>query len=275
MFIFVTMDTMAKWIISDHHVAQISWMRFGVATLVFAMLMRRPGSGFRGVVSSKIYWQLARGLCLVASTSLFYVGLLFVPLAEAITLVLTAPFMVAVLSALLLGERVPGYGWVAIMLGFVGALLVIRPGLGIVHWGAVLPLVSGLGFAGVQLISRYLAVGEDPGSTLLITALVGAVILTPFGLALWQPPTLTALGLLVMIGVLAAIADGLLLRAFRSASASALAPFQYTQILWAGVFGFVVFREIPDAPAFGGAMLILLSGVYLLSRNVREADPTV
>ena len=200
----------------------------------------------------------------ISVTFLFYAGLRHVPLAESIMLVNTAPFMIALLAGPCLGERMTRGAWAAVAIGFAGTIVVLRPGLGALHWAAILPLLTAAGFSITQIVTRRLSIEEDHWTILLYTAGLGALLLTPFGLAAWSSGT-TFLDwtLLATVGAIAAAADTALLAALRRAPASTLAPVQYSQILWAMLAGLVVFAEFPDRFALAGAAIIVAGGLLL------------
>ena len=264
MLVFVGMDTIAKSVLESVHIVAVVWVRFCLHFGLLCLFAPRPV--WRQLRTHHLALQLTRGGCWIGITFLFYAGLRFVPLAESIMLMNTAPLMVAVaigFGGALKGERLDPVRWLAIGIGFVGVLIVLRPGSGALHWGAIFPLLAAAGFAGAQIVTRRLSFDEDPWTTLLYTGGVGAIALTPFGLGFAPPLDTTPWLPLVALGVLSVLGEVTLLAAFRRTEASVLAPYQYTQTVWAMASGVIVFGERPDLFAILGAMVIVLAGVVV------------
>ncbi|MDH3688278.1 MAG: DMT family transporter [Gammaproteobacteria bacterium] len=264
MLIFVVMDSFAKGLVGTQHIVQVVWLRFAFHFVTLCVLVPQKRTIAMRFRTRSFKWHAARGLCLTLMTFLFYTGLRYVPLAEANILASTAPFVVAILAVALLGEHIGAFRWAMICAGFVGALIVIRPGLGFLHWGAVFPLLTAVCFAIVQLVSRRLARDENAWTTLLYSAGLGTVVVTPLGLAFWESPGVGTLTLMASVGVAAAAGDTMLLRSIKLAPASTVAPFQYTQIVWAILIGYIWFGELTDFVGIIGASIIVASGLALM-----------
>ena len=261
MAMFVGMDTIAKHLLETVHIAAVAWIRFCVHFALLCVLI--PPPRMTRLRTQRFGLQVLRAGCWIGITFLFYTGLRYVPIAESIMLINTAPFIVALLAGALMGEHLDRTRWLAVVIGFAGALVVLRPGLGALHWGAIFPLLAAAGFAGAQFLTRRLSVDEDPWTTLLYTAGLGALALTPFGLLHAPPWATVSWPPLLALGVLAACGEILLLAAFRRAQTSLLAPCQYTQIVWAMASGVLIFGEIPDRFSMLGATIIVVAGVVL------------
>ena len=261
MALFISTDTLAKLLLATHAIAFIAWVRFCVQFgLLFALA---PGPRLARLRARRHALLWLRTGAWISVTFLFYAGLRHVPLAESIMLVNTAPFMIALLAGPCLGERMARTAWAAVAVGFAGTIVVLRPGFGALHWAAIFPLLTAAGFSLTQIVTRRLSIEEDHWTILLYTAGLGALLLTPFGLAAWSGTTLLDWTLLASVGVLAAAADTAMLAALRRAPASTLAPVQYSQILWAMLAGLVVFAEFPDRFAVAGAAVIVAGGLLL------------
>jgi drug/metabolite transporter (DMT)-like permease len=269
------MDTLAKFLLRSYPLPPLIFARYAVHTLLMLMLLA-PRMGFDLLRTKRPGLQVMRGLLLVASTGLFYLALRYLPLAEAAAITFVAPVMVTALSGPMLGERVSARQWVAVTLGFIGVLVIIRPGGGMLTYASVLPLVTALLFALYQIMTRKLAGRENPFTTLFFTALVGtlaASLMLPFS---WQSPSLTQAGLMAAIGCLGGLGHFLLIWAVEIASPTALAPFIYTQLVWSTLLAFVAFGEFPDLVSMLGMLVIIAAGLLPVNwRRLRQTSEAV
>ena len=266
-FLFSAMDTLAKFTLRSYPIGPLIWARYSVHT-AFMLTLLAPRMGLRLVRTSRPALQVTRGLLLVASTGFFYLSLCHLPLAEAAAISFVAPVLVTALSGPMLNESVTQRQWVAVSLGFLGVLVIIRPGGGLLKLTAVFPLMSALVFALYQIMTRKLAGREDPLTTLFFTALVGTAatsLLLPFT---WQAPTLLQVGQMLAIGCLGGLGHFLLIRAVEIASPTTLAPFVYTQLVWSTLLALIAFGEFPDFISLLGMVIIIVAG--LLAVNWRR-----
>lgn len=266
MFLFSGVDTMGKFLTETVHPVQIVWFRqlgllLGVVVLI----------GVRGrsvLVSSNPKLQIGRGVLAACSATFFIVGVSYVPLADAVAITFVAPFMVTVMGALILREPVGIRRWTAVLVGFIGTLIVIRPGMGVIHPAAVLLIVAATAFALRQVLSRMLAGEDKTQTTVAYTAIVSWTLLTiplPF---IWQNPSSgLEIGLLTAMAVVAAFAEILVIMALDAAQAVVVAPVQYSLLIWGTFYGFVVFGQLPDAWTWIGALIIVATGLYTLNRE--------
>lgn len=258
-------DAMTKHLALSLSVPLILWVRYCVQSVLLP-LMFVPSLG-RGLFHTyRPGLQLLRGVSLLAVGVLIISGLRYIPLAETTAVIFLAPLFVTLLSALLLREQVRQVQWLAIGLGLLGVLLVVRPGGELFVWPILYPLAAALCFAFYQLLTRLLAGKDHPATSNFYSGLVGAVLLTPF--ALLQLDTVGQLapldiGMLLGLGVLAMAGHMLLTQAFRYATAAVLAPFTYGQIISACVVGWIAFGQLPDALALAGVAVIIASGVWM------------
>jgi len=266
-FLFSAMDTLAKFTLRSYPMGPLIWARYFVHT-AFMLTLLAPRMGLRLVRTSRPVQQIVRGLLLVASTGFFYLSLRHLPLAEAAAISFVAPVLVTALSGPMLNERVTRRQWGAVTLGFLGVLVIMRPGGGVLSLAAAFPLMSALVFALYQIMTRKLAGREDPLTTLFFTALVGTLatsLLLPFT---WQTPTLLQGGLMLAIGCLGGLGHFLLIRAVEIASPTTLAPFVYTQLVWSTLLAFIAFGEFPNPVSLLGMLVIIAAG--LLAVNWRR-----
>ncbi len=266
MFLFAAVDTQAKFLTITLHPLQVVWSRqLGLLVGVLILLAIRGASVLH---TRHPALQITRGALAACSATLFIVAVSFVPLADAVTVSFVAPFIVTLLGALLLREPVGIKRWIAVIIGFLGTLIVIRPGFGAFHPALLLVLVAAAFFAMRQIISRILGTTERTSTTVAYTALVGSFLLTlplPF---VWKwPTTSTEIILLTSMTIMAAIAEFLVIKSLEVALAVVVAPVQYTLIIWGTMYGYLVFGQLPDIWTWIGASIIVATGFYTLRRE--------
>lgn len=271
MFLFSGVDTMGKFLTETLHPIQIVWCRqLGLLLGVLFLIGLRGRSVLR---SSHPKLQISRGVLAAISATLFIIGVSFVPLADAVAITFVAPFMVTVMGAIILREPVGFRRWAAVSIGFLGALIVIRPGLGVIHPASGLLIIAATAFALRQVLSRLLAGDDKVQTTVAYTALVSCFLLTvplPF---VWQTPaTGFEVSLLIAMAVLAAVAETFVIMALSSAQAVVVAPVQYSLLLWGTLYGFFVFGQLPDFWTWVGAFVIVATGIYTLNRERLAGD---
>ncbi len=270
-FVFSLADSLAKVLTADYHPVQIVWTRqLGITAGVLVLIALKGPQILRSVAPGL---QISRGLCAIISATAFVFALRHVPLADAVAVSFAAPFMVTVLGALLLGEQVGVRRWSAILAGFVGTLIVIRPGFGVFHPAIFLVLLAAAAFAFRQILSRYLGNRDRTDTTLAYTALTTIVLLAiplPF---FWQAPvSLNHIGIMAVMALLAGTGEYLIIRALEIALAVVVAPMQYAMIVFSSVWGFLIFGHIPDVWTWTGALVIIVSGVYMMVREARKKE---
>jgi drug/metabolite transporter (DMT)-like permease len=262
-FCLSSLDATAKYLVRDHSLWVVVWARYaGQMVVVTPFAWHRAGPGFWR--TRKPGLQLLRSLFLVLATLGFWGGLRYLPLAEASSITFLAPTFVVLLSWPLLHERAPPARQIASTVGFIGILILLRPGSAVMHPAVVLLLAAALANALYQLLTRRL-LDEKLPTTLFYSASVGTVVLTlglPFAT---DVPRLMAIGIapLVLLGVLAGIGHWCITHAYLLAPASLLTPFTYLQILWATAFGYLMFGQHPDRLSALGMAVVVASGVVL------------
>ncbi|HWE24897.1 MAG TPA: DMT family transporter [Myxococcales bacterium] len=244
---------------------QIAWGRYVLtgALLVPVVLAR---AGRRGLLPRPEPLHVIRAIIPAAIAVIFYMGLLFLPLASASALLFTNPLFITAFSALFLRERVAPYRWAIVATGFAGVLLVIRPGVDVFHPGALLPIATAIGFAALAVLNRKLAGGTPAIATTLHYSVVGVVLLSPAAVLGWRPFDATLVIWLAIMAAIGGTAMWLVTAAYERAEASVLAPFHYVELVSAVAIGFVVFRETPEPSAIAGIVLILTAGVAVTYR---------
>jgi drug/metabolite transporter (DMT)-like permease len=266
MFVFAAVDAMAKYLTDYLPPLQIVWARqLGLFTGVVLLI------GLRGFAILKTHHpvlQVGRGIAAAMSATLFIVGLYYVALADAVSVTFIAPLVVTMLGALLLGERVGVHRWTATTIGFLGTLVVIRPGFASFHPGLLFPFVAAILFAVRQIISRHIGHHDRTATTVAYTALTATFLLTctlPF---VWRPISSGHLFIVIAaMSLLAALGEFLVIRALEVGLAVFVSPLHYTIIIWASLYGFLLFGQFPDGWTWTGAAIITVSGLYIMHRE--------
>jgi drug/metabolite transporter (DMT)-like permease len=194
---------------------------------------------------------------------------MFLPLADCVVIAFVSPLLVTALSVPLLGERVGIHRWGAVIFGLFGVMFVIRPGMRIVHWASILPLIAALFYANFQITTRILGRIDDALTSLFYTSVGGLILSSIAVLFVWVSPSLEQWLILVWLGFLGVVGHYFMIKAFELAPVSLLAPFDYTALIWATLLGFVLFGDLPDAWTIMGAIIIISSGLYLIKRERR------
>lgn len=270
LFLYSAIDATAKGLTQELHPLQIIWFR-----LVGMLAVALGGVAYYGPRLFKTQHralQILRGFLAVGSTLLFIITLKFVPLAEATAATFVMPFMVTILGALLLKETVGIRRWSAVVIGFLGAMIIMRPGLGVVHPSILLVVVAAAMFASRQVVGRILSRTDSTATTLLYTSLTATVAVSIFLPWVWITPANSTLWFkaALLLG-LSGIAEWLMIKAFEDAEATALAPFHYTLILWSTFYGVVLFGEFPDGWTWIGTGIIVAAGLYTVQRERKAA----
>ncbi len=259
---FACVDAMTKHLASAWNVPLVVAVRYIVNVLALAAIYL-PGHGLAMLKTNRTGLVFVRGLCLSAASLFAGLALTRMPVAETLSIIFLAPFVVMVLAIPLLGEKVTAAGWLAAIAGFCGVLLVARPGGGLDPLGIAFALGCASVTVGYYLLSRILAKTESTMAMLFHTALIGAVLFgayLPWSLKGPMPGGLD-LGLFVLIGLTATLGHYLFTAAFRVAPASVLAPVNYLHLFWAGVVGYLAFGHIPAPLSIAGMALVVVAGV--------------
>jgi drug/metabolite transporter (DMT)-like permease len=265
------LNASAKYLTAYYPVLEIVWARYA-GHFIYMVLAFSPRRGASLLVSSQPAMQLLRSALLCTSTLIYMTALHYIPLTTAAAISFTGPFMVAALAPLVLGERVGMMRWLAIGIGFLGALVVIRPGYGAVDKAAFLVFFSALFSALYQVMTRKLAAHDRAETSITYIALSGFILTTiplPF---VWTTPTAPLHWLVfVGLGVFGGFGHYFLVRAFELAPAPFISPFNYGQIVGAAILGFVVFGQFPDIWVWLGSAIIAASGLFILYWERRQA----
>lgn len=267
---FSALDTTAKWLVLSLPVFQVVWLRFLTHSLLGLALLA-PRYGMRLVRVQQPKLQALRALMLAVLTGLNFWALRYLQLDVTAAIQFSVPIMIALISARWLGERLDARSWIAIVLGFGGVLLIVRPGSQAFHPAIVLSILNAVLYAAFNLLTRRLAATELPAATQLLSAIGATVLLTPLGLLQWKTPEDWLSWMLVLsMGLVGGLGHLMVAQAHRYASAAVLAPFLYQQIVYMGFLGWLVFGHVPDLAVVSGAAIVTFSGLYLLYREFRR-----
>jgi drug/metabolite transporter (DMT)-like permease len=265
------MDSLFKWLSPSFPVMQIVFCRSFFALLPIGVMVARAG-GLPILRTRRLGDHAVRSLVGVASLVCFVYAFGHMPLAEAVAIGYAAPIFITALSVPLLGEPVGVRRWSAVCVGFLGVLVMIRPGVGMFEASAFVALLATLFYAVAMIFIRRLGRTESTASIAFYFTLTCAVVSAPFLPVQWVTPDLPQATALVAVGLIGGIAQLAITAAFRAAPAAVVAPFDYSSMLYVTVIGYVVWGEMPDRLIFAGAAVVIVSGLYILHRErVRQA----
>jgi len=261
--LFAVVDGVSKMVVNQQSFGQILLARYALGLPVL-LFVAPPASWPTLLKTRALPLQILRGLMPLVVGGLMVFSVQVMPLAEATVILFAGPFLLLVLAAAFLGERVSRASLIGVAAGFAAILLVVRPGLDGLSYYAILPAGAAFFYALLQLFSRQLGTrGEGAATSLAWTLLVGLIVSIPLAIYDWRAPTGAGWLLLILLGVCFAGAQYFMAKAYVLAPANLLAPFTYAQILAAVVFGIVVFQDVPDVWSMAGVVLIIAAGLYV------------
>lgn len=267
LFCFSCLDATAKWVNLSVDPMVTVWARYMSAALLTFMVINprtQPGA----LRTRRLPLQLLRSFLLLASTLCNFLALKYLQLVETQSIIFATPLLVALLAAPILGERIGWQRLTAIGVGFIGILVITRPGLGTMHPAALLSLAGSVAYAFYNIVTRMLASSDSIATTTLYSSVAGIVLVTPVLPWIWSTPSSPLVWfLLATTGFYGAFGHWLLVLAHARAPAAILAPFIYSQIVWMLALGYILFGDWPDTWTFVGAGIVIASGLYLLSRE--------
>jgi drug/metabolite transporter (DMT)-like permease len=270
--LFPIMSGFAKFLgESGYNSLQVSWARaFG--HIVFMLAFFVPRFGLRMLKTRRPLIQLLRSAMLFGSNATNFFAITFIPLAKTASISLMAPLLVVPLARLILGERTTAGRLVALSVGFVGVLIVIRPGTELFHWASLFAVASALGYAIYQVLTRRIAGIDPPETSAIYSSVVGAFgmfLVLPF---VWRTPeSLRNILYFCSLGVIGALGHYLVAQALTNAPANIIAPFQYMQLIGSVAVGYFFFGDFPDVLTWLGAAIIVASGLYIGWSQTRRA----
>jgi len=272
--LFACLDTTAKYLNPHMSSLQIAWARYSSA-FVLTLIVSNPLTHPALLRSKRLKLQITRSLLLVASTALNFVALRWLQLDEALSIIFTFPFIVAIVSGPMLGEWIGWRRWSAICVGFGGVLLITRPGFGGMHPAALITLVGTICYGFYAVITRIVSRVDSNQTSLFYANFIGALVMLPVIPFVWTTPESWPIALMMLgTGVLGSAGHFLLISGHRLAPAAVLSPFVYTQLIWVVILGYWVFDHVPNRWTMAGAAIVIGSGLYLLYRERKLGKTT-
>jgi drug/metabolite transporter (DMT)-like permease len=263
---FAVMDAAIKWLSSDFAITQIVALRawFGLPILFFLVYLE---GGIPALKTTRPGAHGLRYLLVLALSFSFFWVLSQMKLVDAIAITFAAPILITALSVPILKESVGFHRWGAIMVGFTGVLVMLRPGAGVFEWAAVVALGSTIVYALLMITTRALKSTETTAALMFypqVGMAITGLIFVPF---FWQAPSLAQLGLFAVAGTFGSLGILFLTNAFRLAPVATVSPFEYTALIWATLLGYLIWQELPDSLTLLGAAIVVASGLYILYRE--------
>jgi drug/metabolite transporter (DMT)-like permease len=278
--LFSVQDAIIKALSGDYPVTEVLFFRCAVSLPILAVMVAYE-TGLSRLRTANFWPLVVRGLIMLVAYTAYYMAIAALPLAESVAIFFTAPILVTAMSGPLLGERVGGLTWLAVFIGFAGVVVILQPGTSVFEPAALLSLLSAATYSFSMVLARRL--GTSDTATVMafyqnLVYLVGAFVLAfaframgfshlphpalDFLVRPWVMPAFWDLGLMAACGVIAAVAMSLLTHAYRSATASLVTIFEYTGMIWAPLWGFLFFAEVPSLPVWAGIALIVGAGLF-------------
>jgi len=272
MFCIASNDAIGKNLTQDFSIWQVLWLR-SLVWVVCAFAWIACNGGLKAALPSRRpILQIVRSLVLVAEICVFIIAFKHLPLGDVTAVSAGTPLVVLVLAALFLNERVGIHRWSAVAIGFIGMLLIARPGFGVLGLMSLLPLLGALLFGIYQVLVRLVGRVDNPQTTLLWSGIALFIVTSCITPWYWRPvEDMHTWGLFVFVGILNTTGHFGIIAALHHAQASALQPFTYSIVIWALIIGWFMFAEIPDSKTVMGIMLVVASGLYAVHREIRQA----
>ena len=267
-------DALGKFMVATYSVGELLLLRSVAALVLMSPLIWRSRGAFALIHRPAL--QVLRVMLSISEIALFFAAAIYLPLADIITFYLAAPIFVTALSAILLGEHVDIRRWAAVGVGFCGVLIALRPSAGVFGWPAAIALCGSVAFAFLMVVTRSLRGTPDImlASMQFFGTVVFGIVMVPFG---WLTPNLRDFGFFMLAGGLAVLASLRVNRSLKLAPASVVVPYQYSMILWAAIFGYLVFGDLPSLATIIGVAVIIAAGLYIFlrERELRLGEPVV
>jgi len=265
--VFALLDGSAKWLVGSMPVIMVVWLRFAIHVVVAGAVLF-PVKGLALVRTSHWRWHGVRALMFMAMTGINFWALQYLQLTVTSSIFFSVPLIIALASASFFGERLDAGKWIAIVAGFAGVLVIVRPWGAEFHPAMLASVVNALLYAVFMMMTRRLAAYDSPETIQYLPAVGAAIGLAPFALAAWETPEgWLEWSVACLTGVLGGLGHYLLALAHRYAPASVIAPFLYQQVIYMALFGYLVFGDVPSAWVWLGAAVVVGSGLYLFARE--------
>jgi drug/metabolite transporter (DMT)-like permease len=271
-FIFAVTDAGAKWVgLRGIHAGEIVFFRYLFGLIPVAIAIYLTGTGT--LRTARPVLHVVRALFMCAALLLFFWGLAYVPLAEAIAIAFVAPIFITALSMPVLGEQVGPHRWGAVVIGFVGMMIILRPGLAAFRPEAMFIIGAAATFSCAVLMTRRMTASETNTAIFTYTTLVSLLAMMPLAAVTWQTPEPADILVMALIGLFGGAAHFLVIVAYRHAPAAVNATFEYMALIWGSLLGWFLWRERPDTATWIGAAIIIAAGLYITHRETRRKVP--
>ena len=262
-FSFSILDAFQKTAVINHSIFQLLFIKY-IFTLLLSCSEAKRKNNYKFWQSNNVKLQVLRSFFSIIESGCFVLAFRYLSLADVHSVGSLAPVIIVALSALILKENVSPKTWIAIFVGFLGVLIILRPGLSIFDIKSLLPLMAAFFLGLYQVVTRKVSENDSTETSLFYTSLIGFIVMLILAFVYWQPLTLNSYFLFTGIGIFFSMGIYFQIIALSKARASIIQPFHYTLIFWAIILGYLVYDDLPDIPTIAGALIIAASGIYVL-----------
>ena len=262
-FSFSILDAFQKTAVINHSIFQLLFIRY-IFTLLLSCSEAKRKKNYKFWQSNNVKLQVLRSFFSIIESGCFVLAFRYLSLADVHSVGSLTPVIIVTLSAFILKEKVSPKTWIAIFVGFLGVLIILRPGLSIFDIKSLLPLMAAFFLGLYQVVTRKVSENDSTETSLFYTSLIGFIVLSILAFVYWQPLTLNSYFLFIGIGIFFSMGIYFQIIALSKARASIIQPFHYTLIFWAIILGYLVYDDLPDMPTIVGAIIIAASGIYVL-----------
>jgi len=267
MLFFSLMDATAKGLSERNSSIMVVWARY-TSQVVWSFLILSPWL-FRLMRTKQLKMQWLRSALLFGATLAFFTSMRYLKLAEATAIFEIAPLLITILSVVILKETVGLHRKIGVAIGLLGALVIVRPGMGVFQWAALLPMIAAFFYASYSIATRFLGRDEPAATSFLYTALIGTIVASLMVIPAWESPPSSDIPIMISFGMIGGLGHIALVGALRFAPASMLAPFGYTGLMFNTLWGYAFFDEVPDLPTIIGGLIIVAAGLYVWHREMQ------
>ena len=262
-FSFSILDAFQKTAVINHSIFQLLFIRY-IFTLLLSCSEAKRKKNYKFWQTNNVKLQVLRSFFSIIESGCFVLAFRYLSLADVHSVGSLTPVIIVALSALILKENVSPKTWIAIFVGFLGVLIILRPGLSIFDIKSLLPLMAAFFLGLYQVVTRKVSENDSTETSLFYTSLIGFIVMSILAFVYWQPLTLNSYFLFIGIGIFFSMGIYFQIIALSKARASIIQPFHYTLIFWAIILGYLVYDDLPDIPTIVGAIIIAASGIYVL-----------
>ena len=262
-FSFSILDAFQKTAVINHSIFQLLFIKY-IFTLLLSCSEAKRKNNYKFWQSNNVKLQVLRSFFSIIESGCFVLAFRYLSLADVHSVGSLTPVIIVALSALILKEKVSPKTWIAIFIGFLGVLIILRPGLSIFDIKSLLPLMAAFFLGLYQVVTRKVSENDSTETSLFYTSLIGFIVMSILAFVYWQPLTLNSYFLFTGIGIFFSMGIYFQIIALSKARASIIQPFHYTLIFWAIILGYLVYDDLPDIPTIVGAIIIAASGIYVL-----------